>query len=257
MNKTKRGHAVQIDKRRPTKPETASTGKGKPLATTDAPAYDGPKKTQKAPSGTTRGAKNAKPNVGKVQRPRASAKPAEFGDQVPPRGRRAAGSASGGAAGEQYIRLRVRVSRDRLTVVDSHLVDGPLSQAQGFATANAYEVTVGDRLLHAGALPDLGTQRSFVNPDGPPEQQGHHFTERPVFEFNARVPAHEVTPDTIGSIAIRLHRVKEEARATRLGPEALAAQFPREMRPVAELVGLPESVLPEAIEARGGRTPSV
>jgi hypothetical protein len=28
------------------------------------------------------------------------------------------------------------------------------------------------------------------------------------------------------------------------------------MRPVAELVGLPDTVLPETIAARGGRTPS-
>jgi hypothetical protein len=257
MNKSKGRHAVQIDDRRPSKPESPVAGKREPQATTDAPAYDGPKKTQKRPTGNTRGARVAKPAAGQVQRPRASAKPGEFGDQVPPRKRRAAGSSSAGSGAEQYIRLRVRVRGDRLTVLDSHLVDGPLSQAQGFATANAYEVTVGDRLLHAGALPDLGMQRSFVNPDGPPEQHGHHFTERPIFEFTARVPAHEVTPETISTIAIRLHRIKEEARATRLSTEALAVQFPREVRPVAELIGLPASVLPEAIEARGGRTPSV
>ncbi len=257
MNKTKRRQVVQVDSRRPSKPESPAAGKGKPQASDDAPAYDGPKKTQKPPTGKTRGAKVVKPTVGEVQRPRASAKPAEFGDQVPPRKRRAAGSSSGASGAEQYIRLRVRVSRDRLTVLDSHLVDGPLSQTQGFATANAYEVSIGDRLLHAGGLPDLGMQRSFVNPDGPPEQQGHHFTERPVYEFTARVPAHEVTPETISRIAIRLHRIKEEARATRLGTEPLATQFSREVRPMAELVGLPASVLPEAIEARGGRTPSV
>ena len=261
MNKTKRRHVVQIDDRRPSKPESPVAGKRVPAAAASgAPSYDGPKKTQKPPTRKTRGAGVAKAAAGQVQRPRASAKPAEFGDQMPPRKRRAAGSSSGGSAGsgaEQYIRLRVRVRGDRLTVVDSHLVDGPLSQTQRFATANAYEVTVGDRLLHAGALPDLGMQRSFVNPDGPPEEQGHHFTERPIFEFMARVPAHEVTPETISKIAVRLHRIKEEARTDRLGPEPLAAQFPREVRPVAELIGLPESVLPGAIEARGGRTPSV
>jgi hypothetical protein len=261
MNKTKRKHVVQIDARRPSKPESSPAGQRAPEATDAAPAYDGPKKTQKRPRvntrGATRGTKEAKPAVGQVSRPRANAKPSEFGDQMPPRKRRAAGSSSGGAGAEQYIRLRIRVRADRLTVLDSHLVDGPLSQTQGFATANAYEVTLGDRLLHAGELPDLGQQRSFVNPDGPPEQQGHHFTERPIYEFTARVPAHEVTAETISRIAIRVHRIKEEARATRLGAEPLATQFAREVRPVAELVGLPASVLPEAIEARGGRTPSV
>jgi hypothetical protein len=257
MNKTKRRHAVQIDDRRPSKPQSPEAGKRAQAATDDAPAYDGPKKTQKPPTRNARGAGVAKPTAGQVQRPRASARPAEFGDQMPPRKRRAASSSGGGSGAEQYIRLRVRVRGDRLTVLDSHLVDGPLSQTQVFATANAYEVTVGDRLLHAGELPDLGLQRSFVNPDGPPEEHGHHFTERPVYEFTARVPAHEVTPETISKIAVRLHRIKEEARTDRLGTELLVAQFPREVRPVAELIGLPESVLPAAIEARGGRTPSV
>jgi hypothetical protein len=177
---------------------------------------------------------------------------------MPPRTRRPASSGGGGGTpGEQYIRLRVRVRGDRLAILDSHLVDGPLGQAQGFSTANAYEVTLGDRLLHAGALPDLGAQRSFVNPDGPPDQHDHHVTDRPIFEFTARVPAHEVTPETISRIALRLHRIKDEARTDRLGAEPLGAQFPREVRPMAELVGLPATVLPEAIEARGGRTPRV
>jgi hypothetical protein len=73
----------------------------------------------------------------------------------------------------------------------------------------------------------------------------------------ARVPASEVTADTIGRIVVRLHRVKEEASVERLGDAPLGTQLEREVRPIAELVGLPESVLPEAIEKRGGRTPGV
>lgn len=159
--------------------------------------------------------------------------------------------------GEQYIRLRVRVHDDRLSVVDSHLVDGPLAQVVGFAGTNAYEVTLGDRLLHAGPLPDLGVQRSFVDPEGSADQRVHHVTERPVVEFSARVPAHEVTPETIGDIDVRLHRVKGEVRTEAVDGQRLDAQFGRAMRPVAELHGLPDSALPDAIESRGGRTPSL
>ena len=155
--------------------------------------------------------------------------------------------------------MRIRVRDGRLSVVDSHLVDGPLGQTSGFSVGNAYEIILDNRLLHAGELLDLGVQRSFVNPDpkAPLEQKGHHITERSVYEFMARVPAAEVTPDTIGRIAVRLHRVKEHARADRMGEAPLGKQFEREMRPIAEFVGLPESVLPEAIEKRGGRTPSL
>ena len=157
---------------------------------------------------------------------------------------------------EQYVRLRIRVRNGRLSVVDSHLVDGPLSPDKAFPGTNAYEVTIGDRLLHAGALPDLGFQRSFVDPNAPDEQQTHHFTEQGDFEFSARVPAKELTRETIGDVAVRLHRVKGEARAEVLSGEPLAVQFEREMRPLGELRGLPESALPEEIERRGGRTPN-
>jgi hypothetical protein len=175
----------------------------------------------------------------------------DLADMEPPRRRPPAS----GEQLERYVRLRIRVRGDRMSVVDSHLVDGPLSQVTAFPGSNAYEVTLGERLLHAGALPDLGVQRSFVAPDPPEDQRAHHITERAVFEFFARVPAVELTPETIGDIAVRLHRVKGEARAERLTGEPLDVQFEREMRLVAELRGLPETALPEAIARRGASTP--
>jgi hypothetical protein len=39
------------------------------------------------------------------------------------------------------VRLRVRVRGDRLTVLDSHLVDGPLTEATTLHGAGVYEVT--------------------------------------------------------------------------------------------------------------------
>ncbi|MDX2972136.1 hypothetical protein PWY87_09660 [Kribbella solani] len=171
-----------------------------------------------------------------------------WGDQV------AVESARGGVPAEQYVRLRIRVRGDRLTVVDSHLVDGPLAQSAAFQGANAYEVTYQDRLLHAGTVADPNTQRSFPNPDGPAEQRGHNVTPREVYEFIARVPAADVTPDTRTGIRVRLHQIQEPTTTDRLGVAPLAAQFEGRLTPVAELVGLPESALPEAIDARGGRT---
>lgn len=160
----------------------------------------------------------------------------------------------GGRPGEQYLRLRVRVRGDRLTVIDSHLVDGPLSQPTTFHAPVAYDVTYQDRLLHAAAVPDIGLQRSFPDPS---EQRGHHLTPREVSEFSARVPAGEVTRETLAGIRVRLHRVDEPTAVARLGSVPLATQFEGRMTPTAELVGLPESALPEAVEARGGRTPRI
>ncbi|MFL5959963.1 MAG: hypothetical protein ACJ75G_06855 [Gaiellaceae bacterium] len=234
----------------------AAPAEGADTSEAEIPTYEGASKTDKMPKPKKgRRADQVKPpfNAGNVRRPRTTSKEADFGDQRPGRNRAGGGSSAGR---EQYVRLRVRVHRGRLSIVDSHLVDGPLGQATGFPAGNAYEVTVGDRLLHAGALPDLGVQRSFSNPEGPPEQRGHYISERSTYEFTARVPAEEVTPDTIGKIAVRLHRVKGEAGVDRIGDAPLAKQLAREMRPIAEVVGLPDSALPEAIERRGGRTPN-
>lgn len=53
---------------------------------------------------------------------------------------------------------------------------------------------------------------------------------------------------------MRLHRLVEPASGVQVGAQPLRAQLHEQVEPVAELTGLPESALPEAIEARGGRT---
>ena len=257
MKKAKRPSSIRTDDSRPTKPAVPPPSRGEAGdAGVEIPTYRGPTKTGKAaaPKQARRADRVKAPFERKtVRRRRSGSKEVELGDQ---QAKRTRGGGRSSAQGEQYIRLRIKVQDGGLTVIDSHLVDGPLGQVAGFPGSNAYEVTLGDRLLHAGALPDLGIQRSFSNPEGPPEQRGHYITERSVYEFTARIPAAEVTRDTIGQIAVRLHRVKEEARADVLSEMPLGKQFERELRPIAELVGLPDSALPEAIEKRGARTPN-
>jgi hypothetical protein len=252
VKKTKRKATIRLDEKRPSKMAVPPEGAADAVEV-QIPSYRGQSKTEKMPKPRGRAKIKERFEPTKARRPRKSSREVDFGDQKPRGTRRGGGSSP---EREQYVRLQIRVNRGRLSIVDSRLVDGPLGQATGFPGGNAYEVTLGDRLLHAGALPDLGVQRSFPNLQGPPEQRGHYLTEQSVFEFTARVPAAELTLETIGEIAVRLHRVKEEAYADRMGDAPLAEQFAREMRPVAELVGLPDSVLPEAIERRGGRTPN-
>jgi len=256
MKKGKRGAAPRRNERRPTKAEAPPPGKrvGAGSAYVEVPSYDGPTKTDKKPGSKARRTGPTKPALkpDALRRKPSATQNAAPGDQI---ARSSRGKSPAGR--EQYIRLRIRVHNDRLSVIDSHLVDGPLAQTKAFSGPNAYEVTIGDRLIHAGALPDLGIQRSFVNPDGPPEQRGHYFTERPIYEFMARMPAHEVSRETIGKITVRLYRLKDQASTDRLGSAPLARQFERQVRQIAQLDGLPSSVLPQAIEKRGSRTPSV
>ena len=245
-DEAKRAATIKRDESRPTK--EAAPPKGARQAA-QIPTYGGASKTDKMPKRPAgKGERNKEPfRAEKGRRPRAG-EDGDRGDQRPRRRRNDE---------ERYIRLRIRARNERLSVVDSHLVEGPLGQVTGFPGSNAYEVTLDGQLLHAGALPDLGVQRSFPNLEGPPEQRGHYLTERDVFEFYARVPAAAVTRKTLGKITVRLLRVKEEAHADTVGDAPLSVQFERAVRPVAELVGLPASALPEAIEKRGGRTPSL
>lgn len=223
---------------RPTKPEAGTT----PHHVASVPPFTGPAKGSTAPPGDRQG-----------RLAKAAFAPGEavmdantdLPDQQP---------AGAGLPGEGYVRLRVRVRGDRLSVIDSHLVEGPLAQSTSFQGANAYDVTHRERLLHAGAIPDTGIQRSFVAPSGPAAGLGHHLREREVTEFTARVPAHEVTTESIGELRVRLHRVEEATSLARVGAAPLAAQLEGRATPIAELVGLPESALPETIVARGNRT---
>jgi hypothetical protein len=179
--KSKRGAAPRLDDSRPTKAAAPPAGKRASASAGDVevPSYDGPQKTAKMPSPKARrtGPAKAALKPGSVHRPRSGLGDVVMGDQI---ARSSRGGTKSAAGREQYVRMRIRVHNDRLSIIDSHLVDGPLAQTQVFSGTNAYEVVIGDRLLYAEALPDVGVQRSFVNPAGPPEQQGHYFTDRTV-----------------------------------------------------------------------------
>ena len=257
-------NTLRVERTKPSKPAAPEAGKR-------ARAVEGlvargatklPSKSDVAPSpgrgGTAR--RKAPVDPRSMQEARTATQRQEgtnFGAQVPRRPGSSRSEPASGAPREQYVRIKVHVAGDRLRVTDSHLVDGPLSQPLSFAGAGVYEFSIDGRLLYAASLPDIGIQRSFVDPSNDPQRQGHFITEREVYDFQARIPAHELTRKTLAEVRLTLHRIKEPLRAVRLDERRLTAQFEKRLRPIAELTGLPPSVLPAAIERRGGRTPSV
>ena len=156
--------------------------------------------------------------------------------------------------GEQYLRLRVRVDNEQLSIVDSQLVDGPLTQTTAFQGRFAYEVTYGGRLLHAGSIPDLGTVRSFAHPNGTLEQRGHHTYELSSYEFDARVSAAQLQGTELSKISIALYRVKQPARPdaprAMLSSELLAVQREQHLREIGRVVGVPAWALPSELHAQ-------
>ena len=163
--------------------------------------------------------------------------------QQPPHG----GSAAASAGGEYYVRLTVRVDHGALSVVDSHVVEGPLAQTTTFHGPFAYEVTDGGRLLHAGSIPDLGTVRAFADMDGTPEQHRHHTYQLDTYEFDVRVPAAALREAALSNVAIVLHRVKAPDEiatpAATLAAAPLAVQRSETFREIGRVVGIPAHLL--------------
>jgi hypothetical protein len=143
------------------------------------------------------------------------------------------------AANDQgYVRLHLQMADGELSLVGAKAVDGPLAPHGDLDGSLAWEAVLGDRRLAAGAIQDAGVRRSFPDPDGPPEQQGHHIEEAPSYDVVVRVPAGELSLSSLPRLAVRLYRVKEPVARTRVQPAPLAAQFERELRPIAELTGI-------------------
>lgn len=267
MNNAKKENVVRaaprLDRRLPSKPAAAPAGK-RPRGV-EGPVASGaaklPAKTGEAPAAAIRKSLRLKaptdPQALQAARKAALAHdtPPNFADQVPRRPTRPTAGEGAASPREQYVRITVHVAGDRLRVTDSHLVDGPLAQPLSFTGAAVYELSVGERMLYAASLPDIGVQRSFVDPANHPQRQGHFITERQTYDFHARVPAQLLKAKTLSSLRLTLHRIKEPLHADCMDDRRLAVQFEKRVRPIAELTGLPPSVLPGAIDRRGGRTP--
>jgi hypothetical protein len=147
---------------------------------------------------------------------------------------------AGTKGGEGYVRLRLRVAGDRVTVVGAKAVEGPLVDRPNLHGSLAYDVTLGSKRIAVGSILDLGERRSFPNeaPDAPPEQRGHFISEVPVYEVNVRVPASEVTMKALPRLNVRLYRIKEDVDVRVAPPGPLGEHFARELREVARVPGI-------------------
>ena len=150
---------------------------------------------------------------------------------------------------EGYVRLRLRVADGEVSVVGANAVEGPLVESGKLHGALAYEVVLGTKRIAAGSFPDLGERRSFPNPNGPPEQQGHFISTVPSYEVNVRVPASEVSLASLPRLDIRLYRVKDEIAAERIQPGILVDQFPKELREVGRVKGIRPELLATPLQA--------
>lgn len=145
---------------------------------------------------------------------------------------------------ESYVRLRLRVEGGEMSVVGIREVEGPLVQPDLIHGGLIYEVSVGDRRISVGSIPDAGVERSFPDPREP--ERGHYVTEVPTYEVSVRVPTAELSRSAIGRLEVALYRAKELTDQP-IGQPRISDQFSRELREVARLKGLRGDDLPPSL----------
>jgi hypothetical protein len=150
---------------------------------------------------------------------------------------KAAGPVETQPEGQGYVRLHVRYENGALTILDAKEVDGPLIVPDTLGSGFAYEVTVDNRRIGLGNLPDANMQRSFTNIDRPEAALGHGITPLKTFDFSVRIARQEVQPAALPNIRIALHNLTE-APSGPLGPSPLRAQLGNVAGEVASLQGI-------------------
>jgi hypothetical protein len=163
-----------------------------------------------------------------------------YPEQEPPRPPRRTKPTGRGAkqAKVGYVRLRVLVQNGELSVVGAKFVEGPLAPMETLHPGLAYEMTLGSRRVAAGAIVDAGQWRSFPDPLGRPELQGHHITEVPSYEIAVRVPAQEFTMSALSKARITLYRWRGTGPAAPVAGRSLKAQLKGRVDTIATLNGI-------------------
>jgi len=147
-----------------------------------------------------------------------------------------------------YLRLRLRVAGGQASLVDVTRVEGPLSPPEPLYGGLAYEVTLGQQQLGAGAVPDPGVRRAFPPPDRP--DLGHFVEEVPYYEFTARVPFGPVTTSNLQDLRVTVYRLDATQMIHTTPVRPLYQEAGRLVEEVAALRGVRPDQLPHELRTR-------
>ena len=198
------------------------------------------------PPAPTRKTRRMNPVPKQAARPKKQRLPSE--DQVKPPARRRAP-----ANGERYVRIRVHLEDDTLSVQHINEVDGPLIAHEDLHGAMAYEVTVGGERVASASIPDASVNRSFPPLEPIAGQEGHFFAPAPSHDILVRVPSDAISLRALPRVEIALYRLKEGPLPRTEGTEPLKERFSRELREVARVRGINLDDLPAAARREARR----
>jgi hypothetical protein len=148
---------------------------------------------------------------------------------------------------ESYLRLIVRKHGERLRIVDSTQVSGPLRQAPVLpGDSHAHELHVGDRLVATAGVPDVAERRSFSEPEsgGPREYTTARGDD---FDFVVRVPSSELRGADPSAITLRLFSTRNAGGEAIPATVALRADSPAESTSIASMEGTTAAEIPESL----------
>jgi hypothetical protein len=149
---------------------------------------------------------------------------------------------------EGYVRVKVRLEKGQLSVIDLKRVPGPLAMPSAIIRGYGYEVLLDEQQIALGSVPDVGVRRSFANRDLPGLEGKHHFVPVPTIDFFVRIPKDYISTANLPKLNIVLHNVQEAPeRLTTLAP--LQKQSGVNTIEVARLSGIKLQRLPSALRA--------
>ncbi|HEX6539415.1 MAG TPA: hypothetical protein VF155_09565 [Candidatus Dormibacteraeota bacterium] len=138
---------------------------------------------------------------------------------------------------ESYVRIQVRVSNGNPKVIGISEVPGPLGPPEPVFGGLAYEVTLGNKRIGFGSIPDP-VWRSFP-PETPTKgMEGHHFSEASDYEFTARVPRAELSAAALPELQIGVYRHDGTQVVQPTGDVPVAREFGNVLTSVARLQGV-------------------
>ena len=157
--------------------------------------------------------------------------------------------ASGDEEGPGYLRLRVQVENNEMTITGGKVVPGPLVQAATLHPGLIYEVTRGGRSIAHGLIPDAGLWRSYPDPEGRPAMQGHHLTRTPSYEIAVRIPLDAIRRQDLPQLKVSLYQWQGSTPVELEGKASIREGVKGRLRPVAELKGMKLDSLPRSLQA--------
>jgi hypothetical protein len=174
---------------------------------------------------------------------------AEYPPMQPPVAAAAGGLAAGPAQG--YVRMRFHLVGEELRLMGMKLVEGPLAESDHIHSELAYEVTVGNRRVATGGLPEFGPNRAFAPLGSQPGAPGHNFMTPSYQEVVVRVDRADLSLEKLPRTNVTLLRVKTgsiDVPSPQAAPGSLTGHAPDAVRSVTKLSGIRLSDLPARVQ---------